>query len=178
MLSVAVQPHGPYSLQLSAARASDATRTVRDGRLTAVLEVAGRLERTSAWQQPDGRVVLRAPSEAALAQLRFVLALDDDHSPFLSRFARDPLLGEATRRLRGLRPVRVATVAQALLRALCGQLIQARRARALERAVISAATPSLDGLHAPPSGWSASAGWGRGRSGSSASRGSVARSAG
>jgi 3-methyladenine DNA glycosylase/8-oxoguanine DNA glycosylase len=35
-----------------------------------------------------------------------------------------------------LRPVRVATVAQALLRAFCGQLIEAKRARRLEQTII------------------------------------------
>jgi 3-methyladenine DNA glycosylase/8-oxoguanine DNA glycosylase len=105
-----------------------------------------------AWQQPDGVVQLRAESDAALEELRFVLALDDDHSPFLKRFGRDPLLAQATRRLRGLRPIRLSTVTQALLRAVCGQLIQSGRARAIERSVIRAATPQLPRtrLHAPP----------------------------
>src|SRR4029453_6099780 len=85
-------------------------------------------------------------------ELRFVLALDDDHGEFLRRFARDPLVGEATRRLRGMRPLRTATVAQALLGAVCGQLIQARHARRIEGTVIRALMPELTGtrLHAPP----------------------------
>jgi 3-methyladenine DNA glycosylase/8-oxoguanine DNA glycosylase len=97
-------------------------------------------------------VQLRAPSDAGIDEMRFVLALDDDHTEFLQRFARDPLIGEATQRVRGLRPLRTATVAQALLRAVCGQLIQARRARAIERNVIRALMPQLTGtqLHAPP----------------------------
>jgi 3-methyladenine DNA glycosylase/8-oxoguanine DNA glycosylase len=105
-----------------------------------------------AWQQADGTVQLRAPHEAGIDELRFVLALDDDHSEFLRRFSRDPLVGEATRRVRGLRPLRTATVAHSLLRAVCGQLIQARRARAIERTVIGALMPQLTGtrLHAPP----------------------------
>ena len=82
--------------------------------------------------------------------MRFVLGLDDDHSEFLQRFAADPLLGETLKRIRGLRPVRTGTVAQALLRAVAGQLIQAKRARQIERAIVRAATPSLDGLHAAP----------------------------
>jgi len=52
--------------------------------------------------------------------------------------------------VRGLRPMRTGTVAQALLRAVAGQLIQATRAREIERVVIRATTPSLGGLHAPP----------------------------
>jgi 3-methyladenine DNA glycosylase/8-oxoguanine DNA glycosylase len=60
------------------------------------------------------------------------------------------MIGEATRRFRGLRPLRTATVAQSLLRAVSGQLILASRARQIERTVIRAATPSLGGLHAAP----------------------------
>ena len=56
-------------------------------------------------------------SGVAAEKLRWVLALDDDHSEFLRRFRDDPLIGRATVHLRGLRPVRTATVAQALLRA-------------------------------------------------------------
>jgi DNA-3-methyladenine glycosylase II len=150
LLADRVRPRGPYSLRLSARLASDATRIVRDGVLDAAFEVEGRIERGRAWQAPDGTVTLHASSEAGLRLLRFILALDDDHSPFLERFATDPLVGAATRQLRGLRPLRTATVTQALLRALAGQLIQARRARSIELSVIRATSPSLGGLHAPP----------------------------
>jgi len=122
---------------------------VIDGVLVAGLACGGA---GRAWQQADGTVQLRAPSETGIDELRFVLALDDDHSEFLRRFTRDPLIGEAVRRERGLRPLRTATVAQSLLRAVCGQLIQASRARQIERTVIRALTPPLTGskLHAPP----------------------------
>jgi AraC family transcriptional regulator, regulatory protein of adaptative response / DNA-3-methyladenine glycosylase II len=123
---------------------------MRDGTLSCALRVAGRLELGCARQAPDGRVLLAAESEAGVEQLRFVLALDDDHSEFLRRFAADPLLRRSTRELAGLRVARVPSVAQALLRALCGQLIEARRARAIERAIVRHTTPARDGLHAPP----------------------------
>jgi 3-methyladenine DNA glycosylase/8-oxoguanine DNA glycosylase len=143
-----IRPAGPYSLSLTAQGASDATRVWRDGVLRAVVGD----EQASAMQLRDGTVVVQGPSEASVKRLRWLLAVDDDHSEFLRRFARDPMIGEATRRLRGLRPLRTATVAQALLRAVCGQLIQARRAREIERTVIRAVTPQLTGtrLHAPP----------------------------
>jgi 3-methyladenine DNA glycosylase/8-oxoguanine DNA glycosylase len=149
VISTALRPRGPFSLRLSGRLSSDATRSFRSGVMVAAL-AAGGLGR--AWQQPDGTVQLRAESEAGIDELRFVLALDDDHSPFLERFAHDPLLGAATRHVRGLRPLRLSTVTQALLRAVCGQLIQASRARAIERNVIRAATPALPGLrlHEPP----------------------------
>jgi len=136
--------------RLSLEHAGNATRRVRDGVLEAVLETNGELELARAWQTPDGTVMLQASSAEGLDLLRFVLALDDDHSEFLARFRADPLIGETTKRLRGLRPIRMTTVTHALLCALAGQLIQSSRARAIERSVIRAVSPSLGGLHAPP----------------------------
>jgi len=149
LIAAAVRPRGPYSLRATLRHGSDATRSVIDGVLVAALACGGG---GRAWQQPDGVVQLRAPSDAGIDELRFVLALDDDHSEFVKRFARDPLIGEAIRRERGLRPLRTATVAQSLLRAVCGQLIQASRARQIERTVIRSLTPGLPGtkLHMPP----------------------------
>jgi 3-methyladenine DNA glycosylase/8-oxoguanine DNA glycosylase len=145
---IVVRPRGPYSLALSARLSGDATRNFRDGVFLANL--GGELG--VAWQGPDGRVTLRAGSTDGLELLRFVLALDDDHTPFLRANDRDPLLGETVRQLRGVRPVRVATVAHALLRALCGQLIESSRARALERRVVVAAAGHSRDLADPPDG--------------------------
>jgi DNA-3-methyladenine glycosylase II len=146
MVGADVRPRGRYSLALSARGASDATRTFRDGMLNAAVPDG----RGVAWQRPDGTICLRATSEQALEEVRFCLGIDDDHTPFVLRFQRDPLIGTAVRRLRGLRPVRLATVAQAVLRALCGQLILASEARAMERRIIRAATQRRDGLSVPP----------------------------
>jgi DNA-3-methyladenine glycosylase II len=150
LIEASLRARGPYSLRLSTRLGSDATRIVRRGVLRAVYEIDGRLEIAEARQLPDGGLVVRAPGEAAVERVRFTLGLDDDHSEFVARFSRDPFLGGTIRRLRGLRPLRCATVTQALLRALCGQLITARRAREIERRIVRAATPSLDGLHAAP----------------------------
>jgi 3-methyladenine DNA glycosylase/8-oxoguanine DNA glycosylase len=135
-VDVAVKPRGPYSLALSARISSDATRTFRDGLFTALVDVDGAAELARAWQSPDGTVSIRAGSPSGAAKLRWLLALDDDHSGFLRSVRDDTMLGPASRALRGLRPVRVATVAQALLRAYCGQLIEAKRARRLEQTII------------------------------------------
>ena len=93
------------------------------------LRVGERVELASARQTLDGRLVLRVESEEGLERLRFVLAVDADHSEFLRRFARNPLIGETASRFQGMRHLRMPTVAQALLRAFCGQLIDSRRAR-------------------------------------------------
>ena len=147
MVEIVAKPRGPYSLALSARLASDATRRFRDGVFTA--RYGGAL--AHAWQSPDGTMTIRSESVAAAEKLRWVLAIDDDHSQFLRRFRNDPLIGRATVHLRGLRPVRTATVAQALLRAVCGQLIDAKTARAHERRIIGSLSPrDADGLCEPP----------------------------
>jgi 3-methyladenine DNA glycosylase/8-oxoguanine DNA glycosylase len=141
MVEIAVRPRGPYSLALSARLAGDATRRMHDGLFTARCSGA----EARAWQLRDGTVTIRSESEAAAEKLRWTLALDDDHSEFLRRVADDPLLGRASKHLRGLRPVRTGTVAHSLLRAVCGQLIESKTARALERRVIRA----LQSRHGP-----------------------------
>src|SRR5262245_45513747 len=150
MIATELRPRGPYSLRLSARFASDATRRLSNGVITTTIAGPNGLEQVATWQRPDGAIALRAASEAGVEHVRFMLGLDDDHSEFLARFARDPLIGEATRRLRGLRPTRTATVAHALLRAVAGQLITSSRARQIERTVVRAATPALDDLHRAP----------------------------
>src|SRR5690242_7546068 len=119
MAELVVQPRGPYSLALSARLAGDTTRRVRDG--VVIARCGGGVAR--AWQSRDGTVTIRSESLEAAVKLRWMLALDDDHSEFLVRAAADPLLGRASQFLKGLRPVRTATVAHALLRAVCGQLV-------------------------------------------------------
>ena len=146
MVEIAVRPSGPYSLELSARLASDATRQVRDGVVTA--RCCGAVAR--AWQSRDGTVTIRSESAAAAEKLRWTLALDDDHSEFLRRVAGDPLLRRAAKHLRGYRPPRTATVAQALLRAVCGQLIDSKTARSLERRVIRALAPRDENGHCEP----------------------------
>ncbi len=142
-----VRPSGPYSLALSARFAGDATRRFRDGVVTA--RVGDAL--AAAAQSPDGTVTIRGESEAAAAKLRWMLAVDDDHSDFLRLVRDDPMLGRAARELEGLRQVRTATVAQALLRAVCGQLVDWKTGRTLERTVIRAVSRARrDGLSAAP----------------------------
>jgi AraC family transcriptional regulator of adaptative response / DNA-3-methyladenine glycosylase II len=152
MVEALVKPRGPYSLALSARTAGDATRTFRDGLLLATFDVSGRIERAGARQQANGQVRLAAESDEGLELLRFVLALDDDHSPFLRLAQQDPLLRAAASHLAGLRPLRLGTVAHALLRALCGQLIEARQARSLERRIVRAAAPPNADRPPPPTG--------------------------
>ena len=136
MVEAVLRAKGLYSLKLTA-------RTdVWSGNLP-----AGRW--AGARQLHDGSILVRASCDEAVDEARFLLALDDDTSEFHRRFAGDSLLGPSVRSLRGLRPTRTTTVAHATLRAVCGQLIQSRRAREIERAVICAcgeSPPSREAL--------------------------------
>jgi 3-methyladenine DNA glycosylase/8-oxoguanine DNA glycosylase len=149
VVELEVTPRGPYSLRLSAGR-GDTCRRCAAGRVVGLFHVEGEVEWAGARQLADGRLVLEALTEPGLERIRFALGLDDDHSEFLRRFAADPLLRNPIRLLRGFRPARLGTVAHALVRAVVGQLIEARRSRSVERRLIQAVSQSAWGLHAPP----------------------------
>jgi 3-methyladenine DNA glycosylase/8-oxoguanine DNA glycosylase len=132
---------------------SDTTRVFRDGVLTMALEAEGAPALVKVRQRPDGSLAVRVEGGhpgAALDKVRFVLAADEDHAPFLRRFEGDPLVGRATRGLAGLRPLRTATVTHSLLKAVCGQLIQAKAARLLENKLVRKASQEHEGLRLPP----------------------------
>ena len=150
MVDVVTRARGPYSLALTARHAGDATRRFRDGVLDALLSVEDRVERATAQQRSDGSIRIVADSEESLEAMRFTLGVDADHSEFLRRFRHDDLLGPATQALAGMRQLRLGTAAHALLRALCGQLIESSRARFLERTIVRAVMPAYGRLHAPP----------------------------
>jgi 3-methyladenine DNA glycosylase/8-oxoguanine DNA glycosylase len=143
---VELRPHGPFSLRVSARAAGDATRRWDGPWFAARLgsEVA------RAAQRADGTIVIAAESDEGVERMRFMLALDDDHSEFRRRFSNDPFLGRTVRVLAGYRPLRTATVAQAVLRAVAAQLIQARHARAIERRITRAVSAVGGPLAAPP----------------------------
>jgi 3-methyladenine DNA glycosylase/8-oxoguanine DNA glycosylase len=152
-LEATIVPRPPYSLALSARMKSDATRFFRDGVLTLVFETDREPALARVRQRPDASLAVSIdgsdPSQS-LEKLRFILAADDDHRPFLKRFERDPVIGRAARDLAGLRPIRTATVTHSLLKAVCGQLIEAKAARLLENKLVRIASREHEGLRLPP----------------------------
>ena len=152
-LETTITPVQPYSLALSARMKSDATRFLRDGVLTVAYEAGEAPALARIVQKPDGKLDARIESaepDEALAKLRFILAADDDHGEFLHRFRDDPLIGNAVKTLRGMRPIRTATVVHSLLKAVCGQLIESKAARLLEARLVRLASPEHGGLRLPP----------------------------
>ena len=152
MHDLVLEPIQPYSL-LRSARGSNPTRQIRDGIVSLAFEVAGQPTLANVWQRPDGLLGVRTDREACaetLAHLKFVLATDVDHGPFLDRVADDPVLGDLVSQCRGLRPMRTSTVAHAVLQAVAGQLITSREARVIEHRIVAMTSTQHAGLWLPP----------------------------
>ena len=132
MPEYAIRPVAPYDLAASARGLGDGTRRFRDGALALAHQHGALAER----QRGDGTLLVTAPDDEAFERARWVLGADLDHRPFLAIAERDPLLRDVIGRRRGVRVLRTATVAHALLKALCGQLIQASAAIQIERDVL------------------------------------------
>jgi 3-methyladenine DNA glycosylase/8-oxoguanine DNA glycosylase len=150
---IALRPRGPYHLRMSLGPARDGTVRVRDGCAELVFATAAGPAHARVAQQSDGllRIALDAPDEScALDRLRFLLAVDDDIEPFLALAARDPLLRAPVARARGLRAGRAGTCLHALVRGLAGQLITAREAWRIERAIVQRAGLAHAGMLLSP----------------------------
>jgi 3-methyladenine DNA glycosylase/8-oxoguanine DNA glycosylase len=81
-----------------------------------------------------------ANAEAAahgIARMRFALGVDEDLSAFHRRFARDPLIGRSLRRRPWLRVGRRPEPFEALVWAICEQLIEYERAAAIQRRMVA-----------------------------------------
>jgi DNA-3-methyladenine glycosylase II len=152
VLELTLSPTPPYSLAQSA-WGSNPSRRFADGVFHTVFAVSDESTLAQVRQRHDGDLAARLvgdTSDAAVAHLRFLLALDDDHRPFLEMARRDRLLRDLVDRRRGLRPVRTSTVAHSLVQAVAGQLITAREARQIERRILARICAVRSGLHVPP----------------------------
>jgi DNA-3-methyladenine glycosylase II len=162
-LELEVRPASPYRLPRSS---DDRTLRVQAGVATRLLHVGASPVLVRAWQPAGDRLALRAeavdpaavavaveladPAPAgpeqlrvALERMRFVLAVDYDLGEFHRRFRADPLLGPLIRRMPSFRPRRRVWPWEALAAAVVGQLIEARRAIAIERRIVGRWGPRL-----------------------------------
>ena len=113
----------------------------RGGALARLVHVAGDEAVVYAWRTGGGvRFRAQAPSRAvgleAIERMRFALGTDHDVSEFHARFRRDPLIGPVIRARPWLRPRRRPEPFEALAWAVCEQLIESRRASAIERRIV------------------------------------------
>jgi len=98
----------------------------------------------------EARVSGPAPLDESVAALRWSLALDDDLDAFRRMAAGDALLGPLVDARPGYRPVRVGTVAHAVVSAMAGQLVTSREAARTERAILRRVSPTFGGLRLSP----------------------------
>jgi len=96
-------------------------RGERDFRSTIRIGTDRRVETA---QRADERSPSSLRARARLITSASLLGLDDDHSEFHAVSQTTASARRDFRRIRGLRPLRTGTVAQSLLRAVAGQLIQ------------------------------------------------------
>lgn len=155
-LEVEVRPPSPFRLGRGS---TDRTLRIEGGIATRLLTVDCAPMLVRAWMRGPGRVAFRAdavdpakltvpvPCEelrpagraelaAGIERLRFALGVDEDMSAFHQRFRRDPLIGPIIRRRPDFRPSRRLWPWEALAAAVCGQLIEAKRAATIERRIV------------------------------------------
>lgn len=147
-----ITPAGPYSLARSAATGSCPTRRLARGVLVLALDAEGGPAVAAVAQATDGSLEVRldaANAEPAMGLLRDTLALGVDPTPFYEMVRDDPVLGPASRRLRGMRPLPLMSAAHALLRGVAGQLVRQADARRIEFAAVRAVGRPHGGLHLP-----------------------------
>ena len=146
-------PTGAYRMP-SAGR--DGVLVSRDGALVRALELDAGTALVRAWPA-GGRVRFRAEAPTreaaatAIARMRFALGTDHDLREFQRRFRRDPLIGRAIRHRPWVRPRRRPEPFEALAWAVCEQLIESRRAAAIQRAIVRRLGSRCDDLRIPPS---------------------------
>ena len=121
-----VRPRGPYRLHLMTYGRAFETPLPGGGR-------------GQAWQRTDGQVICARPTRSGSSSCASCSRSTPTRPSSCSRFRHDPLLGPSIRHLHGLRPLRRADGCPgASCAAICGQLIEARRALAIERAIVRA----------------------------------------
>jgi DNA-3-methyladenine glycosylase II len=164
-----VRPPSPYRLGPGS---SDRTLRVAGGVAHRLLHVDCSPILVRAWQPASDRVHVRAdaldpasvrvPIECeevtaatsaklatAVARMRFAIGVDEDMGPFHRRFRNDPLVGPLVNRMPAFRPRRNLWPWEALVTAICKQLIEASRASVIERRIVGRWGPRTgEGRHA------------------------------
>jgi len=151
---VRVRPR--FTLRLPQSGGGDGVMRFRDGVLERLVHVGRCPVRLRAWQTRH-EVVIRADpveprlaihhadtvnpcgagrEELAIERMRFALHVDDDLSEFFRAFKRDPLIGATIHRRPWTRPRRSLWPWEALAWAITEQLIELRRAKAIQRRIV------------------------------------------
>jgi 3-methyladenine DNA glycosylase/8-oxoguanine DNA glycosylase len=156
-LRAEVVPRWPF--RLPGRGGADGVLRCRGGVLERLLHVDGRPVVVRVAQPGARRVIFgawardRDGAQDAIARMRFAVGVDDDLRPFYERHRDDPLIGPSLRRHPWLRVARRPVAFEALAWAVCEQLIDSRRAAAIEARIVRGLGPrcAASGLRDVPS---------------------------
>lgn len=115
--------------------------------LERLLHVEGEPVVVAVEQPAPARLLFRAQADRedlareGIARMRWAVGADEHLGAFVERFRHDPLIGPSVRRDPGLRVARRPAPFEALAWAICEQLIEYRRAVAIERRIVRAWGP-------------------------------------
>jgi 3-methyladenine DNA glycosylase/8-oxoguanine DNA glycosylase len=143
-LEVRLEVTPRWVFRLSRRTGLDGLARVRGGVLHRLLHrgdepVALRVAQLSADRVLFGaRASSREVAEWGIERMRAALGIDLDLRPFYERFRFDPLIGPAVRANPGLRVAARPAAFEALVWAICEQLIEYERAAAIQRRIVAA----------------------------------------
>jgi 3-methyladenine DNA glycosylase/8-oxoguanine DNA glycosylase len=132
-----------WPLALPKRTSPDGLTHVRGGVVHRLLHHAGSPVLVRVAQLSGGRLLFGAQAddphgaEYGIERVRAALGVDLDLAPFHARFRFDPLIGRAVRAYPGLRVWARPDPFEALVWAVCEQLIEIRRAVAIQRAMVA-----------------------------------------
>jgi 3-methyladenine DNA glycosylase/8-oxoguanine DNA glycosylase len=137
---VEIRPAWPFRLPGGGA---DGVLRRRGGVRERLLHVGDDAAVVRAAQPGRDRVVIGAwadradVADEAITRMRFALGVDDDLRPFYERFCFDPLIGHSVRARPHLRVTRRPDPFEALVWAICEQLIEFDRAVEIQRRIVA-----------------------------------------
>jgi 3-methyladenine DNA glycosylase/8-oxoguanine DNA glycosylase len=147
-----VRPRSPF--RLPSHGTMDGLLRVRGGVLHRLVHAGDQPVRVRVAQTARDRVLFgaqardRQSAELGIEKMRCALGLDHDLRDFHERFRFDPLIGAAVRADPGLRVAGRPDPFEALMWAICEQLIEYERAAAIQRRLIARL-----GRRCPDCGW-------------------------
>jgi 3-methyladenine DNA glycosylase/8-oxoguanine DNA glycosylase len=142
-VEVRIEVRPPWPFRLSRRVGLDGVAQVRGGVLHRLLHAGDRPVVIRVAQLSGDRVLFGARAESAAAaewgieRMRRALGIDLDLRAFYERFRFDPLIGRAVRANPGLRPSGRPDPFEALVWAICEQLIEYERAALIQRRIVA-----------------------------------------
>jgi 3-methyladenine DNA glycosylase/8-oxoguanine DNA glycosylase len=147
-LRIEVRPRWPFLLPRHGGL--DGLTRLRGGVMHRLLHVEGRAVVVRVAQVAHNRVLFgaqandRAAAEWGIERMRLALGIDQDLRPFYERFRFDPLIGRAVRADPRLRVGGRPDPFEALVWAICEQLIESQRAAAILRRLVATLGPRCE----------------------------------